>query len=70
MNNSFKLQRISAYNCPANINLKLYYLLAVWCGGGFWWWPCGGGGGMMFGGPQSTAQGYNKPNILLTCCTL
>jgi len=22
----------------------------------------GGGGGMMFGGPQSTAQGYNRPN--------
>jgi outer membrane receptor protein involved in Fe transport len=61
MNNSFKL--------PKNFTLQLsgeYQSKTVLppggSGGGFGGGRGGGGGGMHFGGPQTSAQGYNKPN--------
>ena len=63
MNNTFKLPKNFSFQLSGEYQSKTVLPPGGSGGGGFGGGGRGGGGGgMHFGGPQSTAQGYNKPN--------
>jgi outer membrane receptor protein involved in Fe transport len=66
MNNTFKLPKNFSFQLSGEYQSKTVLPPGgSGGGGGFGGGGRGGGGGMMFGSPQSTAQGYNKPNYFV-----
>lgn len=68
MNNSFKLPKNFSFQLSGEYQSKTVLPPGGSGGSGFGGFGSGRGGGggqMMHGGPQSTAQGYNKPNYFM-----